>query len=425
MFSAINCFARARVQPLGGETLLIVSSDSPDASLVGDAYWEEGCGPTSSVAALNLSRAGAAVEVVEGEGVPLGSETYTLTAWLELPLTGGKERTLAGCGPLDEARGSSAVLEEITEEDEEWSAAVCVSSDGELGVRRERLEDFAGSGFFVDDLQPGWYHVAAVAELGATRFAVNGRPVGSSAAVVGAGSRLRRLGARPRTDASLSRSDECWGGRLADIRLFDRPLDTDEISVLFSSGPFSSAAANAPQLPPKSQRAERAARARLLESTVLVDDALQMLEAATDLIRTGCLDAIPDLQRLLDILANDRDAIAAAVFDACAQHKLRPKFTPRDSDLRRLLATFNLPSETELFLIYFGDQPPETPLGLPLVLGDDKVAAAVLPPTQPALLICDARTAAVIHTDALSDLKVLGPHGAKEAWASLVPNADE
>lgn len=331
MFSAMNCFARARVQPLGGEALLVLSSESPDVSLIGDAFWEEGMGPTSSVAALNLSRPGSAADVLEGEGVAIGGESYSVCAWLELPLAPneGRERVLAACGDEPASGGAGGVVDEIMDDgddDDDGCAAICVSGSGELGCRRERVEGFAGCGFFVDDLTQGWYHVAAVSDFnfgGSTRFMVNGRFVGTANARVTTEQRLRRLGSRvPSRDSKRVFAEEFWGGRVADFRLFQRPLDNDEINTLFSGGPFASVAAHAPQLPPKHERAKRAARERLSEASRLVDDALQMLDASRDLVISSCLDALPDLAPFADNLRDHAADIRTQANKACTDHGL-------------------------------------------------------------------------------------------------------
>jgi len=316
--------------------------------------------------------------------------------------------------------------EEEGEEELEGCAAVCISAAGELGVRRERVEGFAGSGFFVDDLKAGWYHVAAVATIASgTRFVVNGRGVGASTArAVG---RLRRLGSRlPPHDPKRALTDECWGGRLADVRLFDRALDADDVGILFAGGPFAAAAAHAPQLPPKHERAKRAARARLAEAAGLLDDAALALDAALDKLRASCLDALPDLLDLVDAVQATRDDLDRRARDACLRHNVAR--APVD-DIRDLLPSPPDLDAADLFLVYVPRDPAETETpprvdDLPLVIADAALAAAVQPAHTPALLVCDAATGAVLHRDALPDLAALGPLAAKNAWTRLRPSHD-
>lgn len=419
MFSTINCFGRARVQALGGETVMIVSGDTPEATVVGEAVWEEGYGPTSALAALNLKRPGSAIEI--DEGVPVNSESYSLSVWLELPLVDedqqqpgaevkaplGFEKTLAAC--------DSSSFDDLG--DDEEAAMVCVSTQGELGVRRERVEGFAGSGFFVDDVAPGWYHVVAVGERGATRFLVNGRGVGSASASIGPNLRLRRVGSRAPTRKELGKlrvlPDECWGGRVADIRLFDRALDNDDVSLLFSGGVMAAAASAAPQLAPKQQRAQRAARARLADAVDIVDDALQMLEAARDLVVTHCVPALPDLEAALaKPVADARAKLAAAAAAACRPHGIG------HNDIRDLVDPRLLESNSPVFIVAFDSSADLADLPCPVVPADENLTLALQPTLVPSAFVCDAINGRVITDKGLVDLAELGPTDAVALWTS-------
>ncbi|KAJ8598733.1 hypothetical protein CTAYLR_010669 [Chrysophaeum taylorii] len=440
MFSAMNCFSRARVQALGGEMVLILSSDSPDASLVGAATWEEGYGPTSAVAALNLSRGGSAVEILEGEGVVLSGECYSLTAWVELPLgCPGTERTLAACGAEATAPESSSrsAIDEILEDEDEEVAVVCVSASGELGVRASQIEGFSGCGLFVDDLKAGWYHVAAVADNNATSFWINGRPVGNAKAQVSQGSRLRRLGSRvPASRSKRALLDECWGGRIADARVFGRALDADDLAIVFGGGALAAAAANAPALPPKHERVQRAARARLVEAARLVDDSLQLLDAARDLVVSSCVEALPDLAGLVEAFDSHRATMEKVTRDACAPHGLDPTFSRASPasppDLRDLVDPSCLDDGAPVFVLYF--PPPGNGEGtdrdllatlrcpvIPADPADDNLPTPLRPRSLPAAVVCATETGHLITDDALSDLDRLGPNAALQAWANLVP----
>mmetsp|Transcript_6778 Transcript_6778/g.9491 ORF Transcript_6778/g.9491 Transcript_6778/m.9491 type:complete len:370 (-) Transcript_6778:414-1523(-) len=354
MFSSLNCFSRTRpVQALGGE-VLVVSPESDECRLLGDARWEDGSGPCSSVSGLLLSSAGAAVEIGDGEGIEIG-EFSTLAAWLELPLIqnrGESEITLAGCGPdsrmvlgddddLDAAE-SRRRLDALLEEDEDGGAMVCVKN-GELGARRDHLSGFRGCGFFVDDATPGWYHMVAVAKNNETTFWINGRIIGIAKARAPSRSRLRRIGGKsPGSNGPATRVvlDESWRGNLADVRLFDRALNNDDITSLFTSGPLATAAAHAPPLPPKLHRQNRAARARLLEAIDDVDAAQQILSATTMALHANCALHI-DVKLLLSAIQNASTSLADAIDKTRSQFHLHTDNTKTNGD------TLNPPLEKQ------------------------------------------------------------------------------
>lgn len=413
MFSTINCFGRARVQPLGGETVMIVSGDTPEATVVGEAVWEEGYGPTSALAALNLKRPGAALEI--DEGVPVNSESYSLSVWLELPLEEDPQQPGSEFKAPSTEKTLAACDSEAQDDDE--ASMVCVSPQGELGVRRERVEGFAGSGFFIDDVAPGWYHVVAVGEKGATRFCVNNKGVGSASACVGPNLRLRRVGSRAPTNYEQGKlrvlPDECWGGRVADVRLFDRALDSDDVTLLFSGGVMAAAASAAPQLPPKQQRAQRAARARLADAADIVDDALQMLEAARDLVVAQCVPALPDLEAALaSPLTEARAKLAAAAAAAC-----RPHGVGHNDDIRDLVDPRLLESNSPVFVVAFSAELSDD-LACPVVPADDNLTMALQPAVVPSAFVCDATTGRVITDKGLVDIGNLGPAQALALWTT-------
>ena len=307
MLTSLNCFARLqKPAQIGGETIYLSGPESAEEGrLIGDAVWDD-YGPAAGVPALDLQAAGSAVDILDGEGV-LVDESYTFSAWIYMPLEESRRSNLASCGPSVAEHRSSSKDDDFV--DDAYSNIVCVK-DGELGVCRDRMSGFAGSGFFVDDVDPGWYHCVAVAE-DETKFWINGRVIGSSAARAPPGSYLRRIGGR----APFSRldlpdvvvMDESWRGKIADIRFFDRALKTDDVASLFATGALAVAAAHAPPLAPKTHRAVRAARARLGDALETLDDARHILDAATDILQTKChaldvasfITAINNANRLL------------------------------------------------------------------------------------------------------------------------------
>jgi len=321
MFQSLNCFARLqKPSQLGGETLFLCEP-AEEGRLVGDAVWDEHAGPAAGIPALDLTLAGSSVEVLDGEGVVL-EMSYSFSAWLELPLEVGnqRERALAACGPrVDQGN------DDDDDDDDDFGSVVAVK-DGELGACREKVSGFKGCGFFVDDLEEGWYHLCCVvgADDGATKFFVNGRAVGVSAARAPPGAVLRRIGGKAPENNNLPDAvvlDESWRGRVADVRVFDRPLKGDDIAQLFSSGAFAVAAAHAPPLPPKTHRAFRAARARLRDALDTVEDANQILDAATDLIHAKCADHL-DVGGLLTAVKQAKDLLIEASQDAATKHGL-------------------------------------------------------------------------------------------------------
>ena len=236
-FFAMNCFSRPRVQPLGGETYMMVNAQlqrslfrksldgmsahrelgdtelegdgfivekrekerrakreaqavKDESSLEGRAAWEEGFGP-GGLAALNLSDGALSLD----DGVALEDEAFSFSVWLELPHKSKREAALAPCALRGEAFADCDTDEDeddataLDDDDAPPASALSMSGEGELGVRGEN--SFVGSGFFVDALAVGWYHVAAVSANATTRFWANGRLVGEAATRLDSRHRLR------------------------------------------------------------------------------------------------------------------------------------------------------------------------------------------------------------------------------------------